>query len=381
MSSSNNEASGSNVTALNTSQQNQQPVEMASFSQLEVDGIVNERPVINNVGDDNNPGSSGLRMDTAEQSLAEIPRVEEESLNAIASGRNETLKNRLTAALLCGICLHLRRTRMYVCQLGHLACAPCFKELLIDAQISEATPKCHKCQADISMPIRNIAVENAILELPNNCRYCNEKISHNLLNRHERNDCHGYPTKCKYARIGCQWIGVRQQASYHERHCEFLAKTANEIIGALEALEAKADQEKNVFNNLIDLLSCEKMVFTDLQMRSYRVENETFYVTKFFPAFGKLWMIRAKINSDAISFCYQLLLRSIIVSPLKVEFVALEGPYSKAKISPRIYKHDFMPNICESNYHDLPLTEFNGSVQLLAKPVISIRIIMFLLND
>uniref|UniRef100_A0A1B0G3R0 RING-type domain-containing protein n=1 Tax=Glossina morsitans morsitans TaxID=37546 RepID=A0A1B0G3R0_GLOMM len=355
MSSSNNEGSGSNVTALNASQQNQQPV-------------------------DNNPGSSNSRIDT-EESLAEMPSVEEESLNAIASGRNETLKNRLTAALLCGICRHLRRTRMYVCRLGHLTCAPCFKELLIDAQINEVTPKCPKCQADISMPIRNIAVENAISELPNNCCYCNEKMSHRLLNHHERNDCHGYPANCKYARIGCQWIGARQQASYHERFCEFLAKTANEIIGALEILDAKADQEKIVFNNLIDALSCEKIVFTDLQMRHYRIENETFYVTNFFPAFGKLWLIRAKINNDAVSFCYQLVLRSTIFSPLKVEFLALQGPYSNTKISPLIYKHDFMPNICESNYHDLPLTEFNGSVQLLANPIISIRIVLFLLND
>lgn len=355
MSSSNNEGSGSNATALNASQQNQQPV-------------------------DNNPGSSNSRIDT-EESLAEMPSVEKESLNAIASGRNETLKNRLTAALLCGICRHLRRTRMYVCRLGHLTCAPCFKELLIDAQINDVTPKCPKCQADISMPIRNIAVEMAISELPNNCCYCNEKMSHRLLNHHERNDCHGYPANCKYARIGCQWIGARQQASYHERFCEFLAKTANEIIGALQILDAKADQEKIVFNSLIDVLSCEKIVFTDLQMRSHRIENETFYVTNVFPAFGKLWLIRAKINNDAVSFCYQLVLRSAIFSPLKVEFLALQGPYSNTKISPLIYKHDFMPNICESNYHDLPLTEFNGSVQLLANPIISIRIVLFLLDD
>ncbi|KAL9898776.1 zinc finger TRAF-type-containing protein 1 homolog [Glossina fuscipes fuscipes] len=377
MSSSNNEDSGSNVSAVNGIEQEPQLVELPSTSQQEVAGIV-----INNLVDDNNPGSSSnSRIEDTSEPLAEIPNIEEASLHAIALGGNDTLNNRLTAALLCGVCVHLRRTRMYVCQLGHLICAPCFKEILIDSQIYEVTPKCPKCQANISMPIRNIAVENAITELPNNCRYCNEKISHNLLNDHERYECHGYPANCKYSRIGCQWIGERQQSSYHEGCCVFLAKTANEIIGALESLEAKADQEKNVFNSLIVLLSCEKLVFTDLQMRSYCIENETFYVTKFFPAFGKLWMIRAKINNDATSFCYQLVLRSIILSPLKVEFVALKGPYSNAKIAPRIYKYDFMPNNSESIYYDLPLTDFNGSVHLLANPVITIRIIMFLLND
>uniref|UniRef100_A0A1A9WDR4 Uncharacterized protein n=1 Tax=Glossina brevipalpis TaxID=37001 RepID=A0A1A9WDR4_9MUSC len=200
------------------------------------------------------------------------------------------------------------------------------------------------------------------------------------MEHHERHECLQYPVKCKYARIGCQWTGARYQASHHEGNCEYLTKSSHEIITILEALAAKEVAQKEMFRNLTESMSLEKMIFTDLHMIPYFHENEIFYGTKQFPAFDKMWMIRAKINnykcsdtSAENSFSYQLILKSGTVSSMIVKFVALKGPYSNVNISPQLYRHDFLPDNLQSQYCDLPIVDITDSTQLLADRNFSIQ--------
>uniref|UniRef100_A0A1A9ZQ64 RING-type domain-containing protein n=1 Tax=Glossina pallidipes TaxID=7398 RepID=A0A1A9ZQ64_GLOPL len=321
-----------------------------------------------------------------------VPRMQP-SVSACLAGdtASEMFENNLRDILRCKICSVLRRTALYLCQAGHLICASCLAHLLTDAQLREETPKCPICQKDISIPVRNIAAELAISELPSNCRFCNEKFPHCSLDYHERHECQDSPIGCKYSRIGCEWIGVRKEASDHERNCEFLSKTPQEIAATLETIEvdddSKHDEIEHIFQSLMYSLNSERILCVDLQLMCYCNNHQLFYTTTDFHAFNELWIIRARLNNqddtdpaNVISFSYQLVLKTEPRSTLKVQFVALKGSRSDIKISTQLYKHEFTPTSLESDYCALPLMDCNDGIQLLAKRGTKLRIMLSLLD-
>uniref|UniRef100_A0A1B0G3I7 RING-type domain-containing protein n=1 Tax=Glossina morsitans morsitans TaxID=37546 RepID=A0A1B0G3I7_GLOMM len=331
--------------------------------------------------------------ESATSSLQSVATGMQPSVPACAAGvtASEIFENNLRDILRCKICLALRRTTLYLCQTGHLICASCLAHLLTDAQLCEETPKCPICQKDISIPVRNIAAELAISELPSNCRFCNEKFPHGSLDHHERHECQDSPVACKYSRIGCKWFGERKEASDHERNCEFLSKTPEEIAATLETIEvdydSKHDEIERIFQSLMYSLNSERTLCVDLQLMCYCNNHQLFYTTTDFHAFNELWIIRARLNNqndtdpaNVISFSYQLVLKTEPRSSLMVQFVALKGSRSDIKISMQLYKHVFTPTSLESHYCALPLTDCNDCIQLLAKKGTKIRIMLSLLD-
>uniref|UniRef100_A0A1A9ZQ54 TRAF-type domain-containing protein n=1 Tax=Glossina pallidipes TaxID=7398 RepID=A0A1A9ZQ54_GLOPL len=373
MLSANNESSGSH-----TAQQG--PFDQQSGSQIQVDAFSEERAGIS-AGVSlsvNNSSSSDARVGDGKGSTGTIPRVQPAT---------ETLEERIVAVLRCEVCFDLRRTSMYLCKEGHSICAPCLTDLSAEARIYRVPPKCLCCETDISVTVRNIAVEKAIQELSSNCQYCSEKLPYKFLDNHERYECSVYPTMCENVRIGCDWQGPRNQLPEHVSNCALLRRTCQDIVTNLETLESKHEAEKNLFRNIADLLNYEMIAFTDLQFRPCYIENDLFYETKVFLVFGRIWMVRARIdfrddpNRFGInSILYQLILRTETDSSLHVQFVALKGPYSNVQISPQIYNYNFNANNLESNYGVLPLKDANDYAQFMASRDVNFRIAMFLSN-
>lgn len=77
------------------------------------------------------------------------------------------------------------------CSNGHLMCAGCFTHVLADARLRDETATCPNCRVEISKAsaTRNLAVENAVLELPSECQYCNKEFPRNTLEEHEQFTC------------------------------------------------------------------------------------------------------------------------------------------------------------------------------------------------
>ncbi|XP_011295496.1 zinc finger TRAF-type-containing protein 1 homolog [Musca domestica] len=305
----------------------------------------------------------------------------------------EKLESRLGGILCCAVCLDLPKTAMYQCQMGHLMCAACFTHLLADARLREQIATCPNCRVEISKSTasRNLAVEKAASELPSECQFCNKEFPYKSLDRHEQHECCERPTNCKYSRIGCQWRGPNHETTEHERNCLHPNKSGYEVIAALESHDAKIKEEKKMFNTLIDLLSYEKIIFNDLQMKPYRTDeyvHKLFYETARFSAFNHQWVVKARINnsqrdphqSNERNITYQLILKSKTSTPMSIHFFALKGPFSDMKVGTQIYKHDFTEQSTESDYYLLPLPDSNECNRLLSNKGINFRLLMFLLN-
>ncbi|XP_017071250.1 cysteine and histidine-rich protein 1 homolog [Drosophila eugracilis] len=318
---------------------------------------------------------------------------------AAASGMHEKLAHRITNALCCAVCLDLPKTAMYQCQMGHLMCAACFTHLLADGRLRDQIATCPNCRVEISKSTasRNLAVEKAASELPSECQFCNKEFPYKSLERHEQHECQERPTKCKYHRIGCQWRGPYHETNEHERNCLHPQKSGYEVMAALEAHDDRIKEEKKMFNTLIDLLSYEKIIFNDLQMKPYRTDeyvHKLFYETARFSAFNQQWVVKARINnsqrdphqSNERTITYQLILKTKTSTPMSIHFFALKGPFSDMKVSTQIYKHEFTETSTESEYYVLPLPDGIGGSgssecnRMLANKGINFRLLMFLLN-
>ncbi|XP_065359451.1 zinc finger TRAF-type-containing protein 1 homolog [Calliphora vicina] len=332
----------------------------------------------------------------ANEPLAKKQKLDHPSTSsslAVQSAAYEKLESRLGGILCCAVCLDLPKTAMYQCQMGHLMCAACFTHLLADGRLRDQIATCPNCRVEISKSTasRNLAVEKAASELPSECQFCNKEFPYKSLDRHEQHECQERPTKCKYSRIGCQWRGPNHETSEHERSCLHPTKSGYEVMAALEAHDAKIKEEKKMFSTLIDLLSYEKIIFNDLQMKPYRTDeyvHKLFYETARFSAFNHQWVVKARINnsqrdphqSNDRTITYQLILKTKTSTPMSIHFFALKGPFSDMKVGTQIYKHDFTEQSTESDYYTLPLPDSNECNRLLSNKGINFRLLMFLLN-
>lgn len=307
--------------------------------------------------------------------------------------QHEKLESRLGGILCCAVCLDLPKTAMYQCQMGHLMCAACFTHLLADGRLRDQVATCPNCRVEISKNTasRNLAVEKAASELPNECQFCNQEFPSKSLERHEQFDCEERPTNCKYFRIGCLWKGPVHEAPEHEKNCAHPKKSGYEVMSALQSHDAKYEEERKLYSTLIELLSYEKIIFNDLQMKPYRTDeyvHKLFYETSRFSAFNHQWVVKSRINnsqrdphqSNERQITYQLILKSKTSTPLSIHFFALKGPFSDMKVNTQIYKHDFTDQDNESEYYLLPLPDSSECNRLLAAKAINFRLLMFLLN-
>ncbi|XP_059612144.1 zinc finger TRAF-type-containing protein 1 homolog [Phlebotomus argentipes] len=306
---------------------------------------------------------------------------------------NEKLEQRLGGILCCAVCLDLPKIAVYQCQMGHLMCAACFTHLLADGRLRDQAATCPNCRVEISKSTasRNLAVEKAVSELPSDCQYCGKEFPCKSLERHEQVECEERPANCKYIRIGCQWKGPIHEAHEHEEVCAHPKKSGAEVMTALQARDVDFEEEKKFYATLIDLLSYEKIIFNDLQMKPYRTDEyvqKLFYETARFTAFNHQWVVKARINNsqrDPHQSCereitYQLILKTKTSCPLNIHYFALKGPFSDMKLTTKIYKHDFTDTENMSEYNLLPLPDSSECNRLLASKAINFRLIMFLLS-
>lgn len=135
--------------------------------------------------------------------------------------------------------------------------------LIFTFRLRDQVATCPNCRVEISKTnaSRNLAVEKAVSELPAQCQYCSNEYPSKSIEYHELNDCDERPTHCKYTRIGCPWKGPNHEAVEHEKVCSHPRKNGGEVMSALEARDAKQQEEKKLFLSLVDLLSYEKIVF------------------------------------------------------------------------------------------------------------------------
>uniref|UniRef100_U5EYI2 Protein ubiquitination n=1 Tax=Corethrella appendiculata TaxID=1370023 RepID=U5EYI2_9DIPT len=303
----------------------------------------------------------------------------------------EKLELRLGGILCCAVCLDLPRTVMYQCSLGHLMCAACFTHLLADGRLRDQNATCPNCRTEISKSnaSRNLAVEKAVSELPSECQFCCKEFPTKSIENHENNECEERPTDCKYVRIGCQWRGPMHESIEHEQHCAHPKKSGADVMIALQSFDKQCAEDKKLFSTLIDLLSYEKIIFNDLQMKPYRTDeyvHRLFYETSRFSAFNYQWVVKAIINksqrephqSCERDITYQLILKSKPTTTLSLHFFILKGPFSDMKVNTQIYKHDFTETETESPYNLLPLPDTAECNRLLAAKAINFRLIMFL---
>ncbi|KAJ8717519.1 hypothetical protein PYW08_005918 [Mythimna loreyi] len=301
---------------------------------------------------------------------------------------SDKLEHRLGGILCCAVCLDLPPAAVYQCSNGHLMCAPCFTHLLADARLRDEAATCPNCRVEISKATasRNLAVEKTVSELPSECKFCTRVFPRHSLQHHVENTCDDRLTSCRFACIGCPWRGPAHEGGVHEAACAHPSKSAADVVSVL----AERDKRyKEVYNQVLDLLSYEKITFNDLQLKPYRTEefvHKLYYETSRFSAFGHQWVVKAFVNknqrdptqSSQREITYQLILKSKTVSGLSVQWVVLRGPYGEARLQPRVCSHTFHDAAPDAAPLPLPLADDADTNRLLSNKAIHFRLIMFL---
>lgn len=68
-------------------------------------------------------------------------------------------------------------------------------------------------------------------------------------------------TGCRYACIGCPWLGPAHEAGAHEGACAHPFKSAADVVATLAERDKRAKEANAVYNQVMDLLSYEKITF------------------------------------------------------------------------------------------------------------------------
>ncbi|XP_050550707.1 cysteine and histidine-rich protein 1 homolog isoform X2 [Spodoptera frugiperda] len=366
---------------------------------------------------------------------------------------SDKLEHRLGGILCCAVCLDLPQAAVYQCSNGHLMCAPCFTHLLADARLRDEAATCPNCRVEISKTTasRNLAVEKTVSELPSECKFCTRVFPRHSLQHHEENTCeerkfkfsqivvdsstnrryldslvrivssiyvplaaalgrsiaaagagdtcaarpplkrrrYGRLTGCRYACIGCPWLGPAHEGGAHEAACAHPGKSAADVVATLAERDRVVNEANAVYNQVLDLLSYEKIAFNDLQLKPYRTEefmHKLYYETSRFSAFGHQWVVKAFVNknqrdptqSSQREITYQLILKSKAPVGLGVQWVVLRGPWGEARLGAAVRAHCFHEDAPDAAPAPLPLADRDDTNRLLSNKAIHFRLMMFL---
>lgn len=230
--------------------------------------------------------------------------------------------------------------------------------MFLSSSLRDQAATCPNCRVEISKSsaTRNLAVEKAVSELPSECQFCSREFPSKSLQRHELHECEERPTNCKYSCIGCPWNGPHHEVEEHQQICAHPRKSGAEVMAAIQAQHSQSMEEKKFYAQLIDLLSYEKIIFSDLQMKPYRTDEyvqKLFYETARFSAFNHQFAVKARINnsqrdphqSNDRQLSFQLILKTKTSTPLPIHFFVLKGPFSDTQMDTKIYKHDFTDTV------------------------------------
>ncbi|XP_042188045.1 cysteine and histidine-rich protein 1 isoform X2 [Callorhinchus milii] len=317
-------------------------------------------------------------------------RLEAPEGAAAKAGSENKLEERLYSVLCCTVCLDLPKASVYQCTNGHLMCAGCFIHLLADARLKEEQATCPNCRCEISKSLccRNLAVEKAVSELPSECGFCLKQFPRSVLETHQKEDCQDRVTQCKYKRIGCPWLGPYHELTVHEAECGHPSKTGNELMEILDGMDQTHRKEMQLYNSIFNLLSFEKIGYTEVQFRPYRTDDfitRLYYETPRFTVLNQTWVLKARVNdsernpnlSCKRTLSFQLILKSKAGSPMECSFLLLKGPYDDVKINPVIYHFAFTNENNETEYMPLPIIDSIECNKLLAAKNINLRLFIF----
>lgn len=322
--------------------------------------------------------------DTSEKENMEPPFKKAKIKNEKRIDRLGKLEARLNDILSCTVCLDLPTKSVFQCRNGHLMCASCFTHLLADSRLKNEPSTCPNCRTEINRNIccRNLAVEKAISELPTECLYCNQELPRSCLRNHEERECLNRPVYCKFKRIGCLWGGPFHKLRDHEEKCVHPGMTGFQLMESLETTEKLHQDEKELFQNILNLLSYEKIAINDLQLKPYRTDDyipQLCYESSRFNALGQQWTVKANVVGNEKSLkrilAYQLVLKGKV--NLNVKFLMLQSPFSDLSIKPEVHHQQFNGETQESNYHDLVLSDPMECNKMLEANTIKLRMIIF----
>lgn len=270
-------------------------------------------------------------------------------------------------------------------------CVACFTHLLADARLREESATCPNCRVEISKTSasRNLAVEKTVSELPLECKYCTSVFPRHSLPNHEENQCEERLTSCRFACIGCPWRGPAHEGGAHEAVCAHPNKSAAEVLEVIAERERLSHETMAVYNQVMDLLSYEKITFTDLQLKPYRLDefvHKMYYESSRFTAFSHQWLVKAFVNrnqqdptqSSEREITYQLIMKSKPMGTCTVQWVVVSGPLGEARLAARLAHHAFSELQPDAPPAVLPLVRRSDANRLLANKALHFRLIMFL---
>uniref|UniRef100_A0A8C4QGV5 Zinc finger TRAF-type containing 1 n=1 Tax=Eptatretus burgeri TaxID=7764 RepID=A0A8C4QGV5_EPTBU len=330
------------------------------------------------------PGPASVESD--EPPVKKKPRVMESESTLLGP----RLEERLSSVLCCTVCLDLPKEAIYQCSNGHLMCAGCFIHLLADARLKEEQATCPNCRCEISLSLccRNLAVEKAVSELPSTCGYCQQNFPRACLERHQHEHCHNRPTRCRYWRIGCRWEGPYHEVPAHEAACVHPHKPGGDLMEILADMDTQHQKEVLLFQDILQLLSLEKIGCTEVQFRPYRTDDfitRLYYETPRVTVLNHTWVLKARVNdsernpnlSSERTLSFQLLMRSKLPAAMDCAFLLLRAPYEDVPLRPVVYRHTFSGESTESPYLPLPITDAIECNRLLAAKNFSLRLFLF----
>ncbi|XP_065065089.1 zinc finger TRAF-type-containing protein 1-B-like [Rhopilema esculentum] len=297
------------------------------------------------------------------------------------------LETRLLRVLSCSVCLDLPSGSIYQCPNGHLSCSGCLSHVLADARLKNEPATCPSCRIEISHKIcsRNLAVENAVLEMPIECHFCHTEFSRSQIRWHENEQCLQRISNCKYAVLGCCWEGPKAKQEEHENVCDFPKKTGSELITSVVSHFEKLNEAMSHQKLLVQMMSCEKISICDLQLSPSRTDDfipKLFYESNRFSAFDQTWIIKAKIQGDEKSierkFAYQLVCRN--KCNLELKYFAVKGPFGDMDIVPELQRFEFQEDHRESVFHPIALKTPSDCNKLLSSKTINLRLLLFLIG-
>ncbi|XP_076824461.1 zinc finger TRAF-type-containing protein 1-A-like isoform X1 [Clavelina lepadiformis] len=323
-----------------------------------------------------------------EKTEDEVPPAKK--IKVIADHKKEKLEERLNYILSCTVCLDLPSSVCMQCCHGHLMCVGCYHHLLADGRLKDEQATCPSCRVDITRGscIRNLAVEKAISELPVQCSFCSGVFSRSNITLHERCECNERVVKCRFKQLGCHWSGPAHELDRHVDSCSHSMKSPTELLQCLNSINSQQQDQISAFNNIMNLLSCEHISYTEVQLRPYRTDDfvtKLFYESNRFHLLGQTWAVKAFVTaveqhpsnptlSAERGLTYQLLLKSKISEPLEIDILLLRAPYDDVIIEAKPCYTRFTSDITESTLEPLKTRDVN---RLLGSKVINIRLFMF----
>ncbi|XP_035210772.1 cysteine and histidine-rich protein 1-A-like [Stegodyphus dumicola] len=295
---------------------------------------------------------------------------------------NRAMNTKLKEIFKCTVCEEVRRTPIYQCKYGHLICAGCFGDILLESRVQNEIATCPVCQTTINKDLcsRNVAAEKAILLLPRRCKFCNNEYRLHILTQHESEKCNHRRLTCPNYAIGCGWRGKVYSGFKHGLKCSKSSDVGYDILRSLSTIDGMHKDQIDLHNKLMELLSCEKFTHCDLQFKKCREEGNNIvkYETTTFCALENQWMIRCEAVMYSLLCNFQLVLKTKINNPINLQYMLNKGPYSDMDFKPKLHQFKFSDKSMESQREEIYFINKNNYRNFTASKRVNFRIFLFL---